>query len=160
MDEPQQPSSRMSTGMWILVLVCTGAIILALTSGAAYTGISNARLSAAKASCGQIESVFLLAEKTAQGSGLRPKAENTDNLLKSYEDTEGAALSEYEKFVLDYMLETFGPSRDFDFAVKRFEDGTGVHTQIYYFPVKGRTNLSNDRYYVTTDGKISENNDL
>ncbi|MDL2254218.1 hypothetical protein LJC49_09185 [Ruminococcaceae bacterium OttesenSCG-928-I18] len=147
-------------GIWILVIVCMGLVIFTLACGAAYTGISSARMTAAKASAGHIESVFFLAEKTAEENGLRPENETADNLLTSYGDSSDSELSDYEQFVLDSMLDTFGPQRDFDFAIKRFEDGSGVHTQIYYFPVKGLTNLNQDRYYLVTDGILTENNSL
>ncbi len=160
MEEQNNPAIRNNTGMWVLVLVCMAAVIFALTSGAAYTGISAARLSAAKASAGQIESVFLLAEVAAAETGLRPEEGTVKNVLKSYEDGSGAVLSEYEQYLLDYMMASFGPQRDFDFSVERYEDGSGVHLQIQFFPVKGRTNTGGDRYYMALDGVITEKNGL
>ena len=160
MADEQKKASQPGIGVWLLVIVSIALVIFTLACGAAYTGISSARLTAAKASAGQIESVFLLAEKEAEINDLRPSDGSFDNMLKSYEDTTSSSLSDYEKFLLDSMLDTFGTGRDFDFAIKRFEDGSGVHTQIYYFPVKGRTNTSQDRYYLVTDGIISENNSL
>ncbi len=160
MEEARGEHGPAGTGLWILVLVCVSAVILALAGGAAYTGISAARLSAAKASAGQIESVFLMAEMAAAGEGLRPEGGSLQNTLKSYEDGTGASLGEYEQYLLDYMLAAFGPQRDFDFSVERYEDGSGVHVKIQFFPVKGYTSPGSDRYYLALDGVITENNGL
>ncbi len=158
MEDTQGQTKTAGTGIWLLVLVCMGVVIACLAGGAAYTGISAARLTAAKASAGQIESVYLLADTLARQQGLRPQADSGERLLKSYEDGENTALTEYENFVLTTMLEVLGPERDFDFAISHFEDGSGPHTQVYYFPFKGQTNLSRDRYYFAVDGTIRESN--
>lgn len=158
MEEQINTTEHKSTGVWVLILVCMGAIILALAGGAAYTGISSARLSAAKASAGQIESVFLLAEMAATSNGLPGAGGSLSQPLKSFEDATGTTLNEYEQFLLDNMLAAFGPKRDFDFSVERLEDGNGVHLQIQYFPIKGRTSPTEDRFYVALDGVITEKN--
>lgn len=152
-DEQQE---KQPIGVWILVIVCSLAIVFTLASGAAYAGVNEARLTAAKASVGQIESVFYLAERTVRDDGHTPPEGSYDNLLKSYDDETDTLLSEYERALLDAMLLYFGAGRDFDFAVTRFEDGSGSHTRVYYFPVKGRTDLGRDPYYMTLDGQLTQ----
>lgn len=140
--------------VWLLILVCTSAVIIALAAGTAHTGISRARLSAAKASLGHIESVYVLADAAAADNSLRPEAGGAESLIRSYENDSSA--SAYEQYVLQVMLEAFGSGRDFDFAVSRFEDASGLHTSILYFPAKGRTNVRKDSYYLMLDGVLVE----
>ncbi len=146
-----------SVGIVTLVFACLLVVTVSLCSGAAYTAIQQARLSAAKASLGQIESVFYLAEAKAAQSGFTAPEGSYDHLLKSYDETGDTPLTQYEKYVLGAMLDTFGPNRDFDFALSRYQDGAGMHTRILYFPVRAHTNTGADRYYMMVDGKISEN---
>lgn len=141
---------------WLLVLACVAAAIIAFSAGTAYTGINQARLVAAKASLGQIESTYLLADRVAADEGLKPPADGVESLIRSYE-SEGKP-SAYEQFVLSAMLDAFGANCDFDFAVSRYEDISGTHTRILYFPARGRTDTQKDRYYTMMDGNIVENN--
>ncbi len=141
---------------WLLILVCAVAVVFALTGGAAYAGIGQARMAAAKASLGQIESTFLMAEQAAAAENLAPPADGVESLLQSYA-SEGE-LNAYEQFTLNAMLDAFGPERDFDFAISRFADAAGIHTSILYFPTKGRTNIQKDRYYSMVDNNVTEHN--
>ena len=147
-----------STGVWVIVLICVAAVIFALCGGAAYSGIQQARLTAAKASIGQIEAVLYLAEERAEQQGLGTSPGSFSSLLKSYDNASVAMLPDYERAVIDDMLGSFGPARDFDFAISRHEDNTGVHTQIYFFPTRGRVDMKTDRYYLLSAGALSENN--
>lgn len=152
----EERTERQPVGIWILVVVCALAVVFTLACGAAYSGIQQARLTAAKASLGQIESVFYLAERMAADDGLRAPGAY-ENVLRSYESSEeGAELSEYEKAVRGYMLDYFGTGREFDFAVTRYGDAGNTHVQVYFFPTRGRTNIGSDRYYVAVDGNIVE----
>lgn len=146
------------TFVWVVALVCVGAIIFALCGGAAYASVQQAKVSAAKASIGHIEAVLLLAEKEAEDSGLGAPPAAFSTLLKSYDSAGAAILPEYERTVLTLMLDSFGVGRDFDFAINRFSDGAGAHTQIYFFPVRGKTNVGTDKYYLLSAGQLTENN--
>lgn len=146
------------TTLWVIALVCVATIIFAICGGAAFASIRQARLTAAQASCGQIEAVLFLAEIKAEQNGLGTRPSTFSDLLKSYDTAAETALSPYERFVLQAMMESFGSHRSFDFAVTRFEDGAGVHTQIYLFPVRGRTDVRRDRYYLMADGLVTEYN--
>lgn len=143
-----------STAVWALILLCVVVVVFTIACGAAYTGVENARLTAAKASLGHIESVFYLAEQRATAQGLTPPEGSYENLLKSYDSADSANLPDYEKFVLNSMLEIFGPARDFDFAVERYQDGAGMKTTIYYYPVKGRTDNKSDPHYILRGGRL------
>ncbi len=157
MRENGSDTKGMSAAVWIIVLVCLSAIIISLAFGTAYAGIQAARTTAAKASLGEIETVFALAEVQAQEAGLTPPAGSYQNLLKSY-DSDTASLTPYERYVLETMLEMFGEQRDFDFAVTRYEDAAGLHTYVYYFPTRGQTDMRTDRYYVMIDNSFEEKN--
>lgn len=157
MQDMEKEKHSWSISVITLVFACLLVVVISFTSGAAYTAIQNARLSAAKASLGQIESVFYLAEIKAGQSGLTPPEGSYDHLLKSYDEAGDTPLTQYEKYVLGAMLDTFGANRDFDFALSRYQDGAGMHTRILYFPVRGYTNTGADRYYMMVDGKIMEN---
>lgn len=154
MQQKNNDNSSFGVGVWVLILLCLIVVVFTFACGAAYTGIQEARHSAAKASLGHIESVFLLAEARAREQGLTPPEGSYENLLKSYDEADSAALPEYEKFVLNAMLESFGPGRDFDFAVERYQDGPGMRTTIYYFPTKGRTNLGSDQHFILSNGQL------
>lgn len=145
------------SAVWITAIVCTAVVIFAICGGAAYTAVQQARLTAAKASIGQIEAVLLLAEEKSLQDGLGPVPEAYENLIKSYDGAAAANLTPYENYILNAMLDSFGPNREFDFAVTRYQDSAGQHLQIYYFPQRGRTDLKIDRYYVMYDGKVSGN---
>lgn len=147
-----------STTIWVIALVCVAAIIFALCGGAAFASIRQARLTAAQASCGHIEAVLALAENRAEQGGLGPRPATYSDLLKSYDTSAGAGLTQYEQFVLQALLEHFGSARTFDFAITRFQDAAGVHTQIYLFPNRGRTDVRRDRYYQMVDGVVTEYN--
>lgn len=148
--------TKSSVVLWVVVLVCVAAVVLTLAFGAAYTGIESARRTAALANLRQIESVLLLAEKSAEEEGLPSPVAGTEKMLKSYDETSWSELHAYERFLLDYMLDFFGPNRDFDFAVSRYRDAAGQHTYIYFFPVRGKNNLSSDKYYLMLDGNLVE----
>lgn len=161
MQNEREETKSPVTGVWVLVMICVAAIIMTLACGAAYSGIQKARMTAAKASLGQIELAFFLAENNAVNEGFTAPSGSMERILRSYEDASEAGAfvySTYEKYVLDTMLDVFAPQRDFDFAIRRFQDGTGTHTQVYYFPVKGRTNTQTDLHYVMTDGLVEEKN--
>lgn len=140
---------------WLVAMVCTAVVVLALCSGAAYTAVQQARLTAAKASIGQIEAVLLLAEEKAERDGLGAPPETYGSMLKSYDGEFKTDLTPYENYVLNAMLDSFGSGRDFDFAVTRYQDGAGIHTQIYFFPSRGKTDTRLDRHYVMLDGKVT-----
>ncbi len=154
----EKEKQGLSKGAMALIFCFLAVVVAALACGGAYTAIQQARLSAAKASLGQIESVFFLAGAKAEESGLAAPAGSFDHLLKSYDEASEASLTPYEKYVLGAMLDNFGTARDFDFALSRYQDGAGMHTRILFFPVRGRTNTATDRYYLMVDGKILENN--
>lgn len=157
MFEHENNSRNLSPGVWLLILFSSSAIIITLAFGAAFTGIQTARQSAAKASLGHIESVLILAEYKASVNGYGNPGVPFSGMLKSYGEAETEALDAYSQFVLDTMLEVFGEERDFDFAVSRYDDGGG-HTIIYFFPVKGKTDLKTDKYYMLTDNIFSWHN--
>lgn len=147
-----------TTWVWVFSMVCMAVIIFAICGGIAYSSIQQARLAAAKASIGHIEAVLLLAEKTAEEEGLGTAPATYSSLLKSYGDSFEPDQTAYEKFVVSAMLQSFGPNRGFDFAITRFQDTAGIHTEVYFFPTKGRTNQKTDRYYLAADGVVTENN--
>lgn len=158
MQKTNTDNEKMPVALWGLALVCIAAIIFSLCGGAAYTAIRQARLSAAKASIGQIEAVLFLAEDNAEKNGYGPAPAIYGNLLKSYDQSSEASLTEYERYVLKAMLESFGTERDFDFAITRFEDSAGIHTQVYFFPYRGHTDMRRSRYYQMTGGQVVEYN--
>lgn len=158
MQDSAQNRRGASNALWLLALVCVAVTVFALCAGAAYSGIRAARFDAARAHIGQIEAVLLLAEKAAEENGLGQPPEVYENLLKSYDDKTEITISAYERYVLDSMIESFGSARGFDFAVTRFADGAGVHTQVYYFPTRGGTDLRSDHYYLLSDGAVLEKN--
>lgn len=148
-----------NTGLWITALILVAVVCFALCGGVAFSSIRQAELSAAKANLGQIEAVLLLAERYAEDNGYGPAPATYENVLRSYDDTTSIAkLTPQEKYVLDAMLEMFGQSRDFDFAITRITDGAGIQTQIYYFPVKGKTDARIDRHYLQIGDTIAEKN--
>lgn len=157
MQETERQPRGLSTGLWLLIVICTGAVALSLACGAAYSGIKSARSTAAKASLGQIESVMLLAEQAAEADGFTPQDGAFTGMLTSYSGS-GQTLTRYEKYLQETMMTVFGSNREFDFAVTRYEDSGGTHTYLYYFPQKGRTDLKNDRYFLLVDGQFSEHN--
>lgn len=143
---------------WVLAMVCMAAIIFSLCGGAAFTAVKDARLSAARASIGQIEAVLLLAEKSAQENNYGAPPAVYQNVLKSYDDGAGVILSDYERYVLKTMLDSFGTARSFDFAITRYQQGNSIYTQVYYFPVRGRTDVRTDRYYLMEGSSVTEKN--
>lgn len=147
-----------ATGIWILAIVSVAIMILSLSGGAAYTAVQKARLSAARANIGHIQTALQLAEMQAEQDGLGPPPQTYENLLKSYNDAKSTPLSPYEKYILAHLLDLFGSNRDFDFAVTRYQDATGAHIQVYYFPVAGRTDVKRDRHFIMTGGVITEKN--
>lgn len=146
--------SNLPVGVWLLILLCAVAVVVAFVGGAAYTGISQARHVAAKASLGQIESVYLMADAAAVGEGLKPAGEGEESLIQTYASS--GSDSAYEQYVRNAMLDAFGAGRDFDFAISRLEDAAGWHTRILYFPVLGRTDTNRDPHYLMLDGDIIE----
>ncbi len=144
--------------LWVLSLVCAAGIIFAVCAGAAHTAVSEASLSAARASIGHIEAVLHLAEKTAEENGYGQASTVYENMLVSYDDDASASLSNHERYVLQTMLESFGEQREFDFAITRYAEGDDDKIQIYYFPVRGRTDVQIDEYYVMQDGQVSRKN--
>lgn len=147
-----------ATTYWILALVCVAVVVFSLCGGAAFAGISQARYAAARAGTGQIEAVLHLAEEQAEKNGLGPRPATFTDLLKSYDLSYDEARTPYERYVLERMLDSFGPARSFDFAITRFEDAQGIHTQIYFFPTRGRTDLRADHYYHLSGGVLYEEN--
>lgn len=139
----------------MLAVLCLAVVIIAICGGIAYTSIQQARFQVARAGIGQVEAVLLLAEKTAEENGMGSPPATFQSLLKSYDSRETISLPAYEKYLLNTMLQILGPQRDFDFAVSRYEDGAGVHTDIYFFPAAGYTDLQRDRYFLLHDGVIS-----
>lgn len=154
----QTNENKRNTGLWVLAIVCVAIIVLSLAGGAAYTAVREAHFSAAKANIGHIEAVMLLAESKAEKDGLGAAPEVYDNVIKSYGDGQAQSLTAYEKYILAFMLDSFGPKRDFDFAVTRYQDASGAYMQVYYFPVAGRTDMKRDRYYVLNGNNVSEKN--
>ncbi|MGD9560392.1 MAG: hypothetical protein AB7V55_07290 [Oscillospiraceae bacterium] len=156
----QEENRRASwpVSVWVAALLCVSIVIFTLCSGAAYASVRQANMTAAKASIGQVEAVLNLAQCKAEADGLGAPATSFSTLIKSYDEAGAAVLPEYERYVLSAMLESFGPARDFDFAFSRFEDGAGVHTQVYFFPTRGKTDIKADRYYLFSAGVLSENN--
>lgn len=144
--------------LWVLSMVCVAVVCFALSAGAAYSHVREARLSAARASVGQIEATLLLAERYAEENGYGPPPAAYDNVLRSYDTSSNNQLTPQEQYVLSAMLEMFGARRDFDFAVSRVADGSATQTQIYYFPVKGKTDARFDRHYQKIGGKVAEIN--
>ncbi|MDL2293857.1 hypothetical protein LJC60_04415 [Ruminococcaceae bacterium OttesenSCG-928-D13] len=158
MRENREEKRTIGMGLWVLSMVCVAVVCFALFGGVAYSGIRQAQLSAATASLGQIESTLLLAERYAEDNGYGAAPRAYDNVLRSYDDSSYTGLTPQEKFVLDTMLDSFGQSRNFDFAITRVEDSSGVQTQIYFFPVKGRTDARRDHHYLLSGGKVLEKN--
>ncbi len=158
MHQTENDKRALSVGLWLAALVCLAAVIFALCGGVAFSAIRESRLAAAKAGIGQIEAVLYLAERTAELNGLGPAPTEYGDMLKSYDQASQIELGDYEKYVLTAMLATFGPARDFDFGVVRQRDVSGVQLQVFYFPVKGRTDVSKDRYYSMRGGQVVEVN--
>lgn len=131
----------------LLVGLCLFVIVLVVCAGAAYTGIQKAKDQAASAHVGYIEAVLLLAERQAADQGLGEAPAVYENMLQSYDNGGNIPMTTYERSVLQAMLERMGTHRDFDFAITRYEDGFGIHTVIYYFPTRGRTDMRRDAYY-------------
>lgn len=147
-----------NTALWVTSLVAVAIIVFAICGGAAYTAVGQARLSAARASIGHIEAVLLMSEMRAEKDGLGEPPPAYQNLIKSYDDSSSVIPTSYEKYILTTMNESFGPGRDFDFAVTRYQDSGGSHVQVYYFPNAGRTDMRRDRYYLLTGGVVTEHN--
>lgn len=158
MSENREEKKKIGVGIWILSMVCVAVVCFALFGGAAYASIRQAAFSAAKASLGQIEATLLLAERHAEDNGYGPPPAVYANVLRSYDDSSYTNLTPQEKFVLDSMLDSFGQSRSFDFAITRVADSAGVQTQIYFFPVKGRTDARRDHHYLLSGGRVTEKN--
>lgn len=151
-------NEKKSPLLYLFIMAAVAIILFVLCGGAAYTAVKSARLSAARASIGHVEAVLLLAEVRAEQDGLGPPPETYQNLIKSYDDGTGASLTPYENYILAAMLDTFGSARDFDFAVTRYQDGAGLHTQVYFFPYLGQTDMKRSRYYLLQGSTVSENN--
>lgn len=147
-----QRGGNLPLSVWLLIVLAVIAVVTAFAAGAAYTGISQARTVAARASLGQIESTYNLAGRAAADEGLKPEGDGEETLIQSYGS--GGEQSAYEAYVLSAMLDAFGPDRDFDFAVSRYEDLAGTHTRILFFPVLGRTDMGSDPFYVSMDGQL------
>ncbi len=152
--QQKRRGSNISTGIWLLIIVCVIVVMFTLACGAAYTGISKAQTAAVKASLGHIESTLYLAETKAQMEELVVPAGSYKDLLKSYSESEAVALPAYERYVLETMLDIFGPDRDFDFAIERYQDSDEMKTTIYFFPEKGKTNIDKDRHYIMSNGQL------
>lgn len=152
----EKESHNLPASVWLIIIICLAIVIFSITSGASYSGIQEARLSAAKASLGQIESTFLLAEHTAADENLKSTGADADNIIQSYDSS--VEMSQYDQYILNAMQDSFGADRDFDFAVSRYEDSAGVHIRVLYFPVRGQTDTRRDRYYLMIDGAVNQNN--
>lgn len=152
----EKENHNLPMSVWIIIIVCLAIVILSITAGASYSGIQEARFAAAKASLGQIESTFLLAEKEAEDEGLKATGDETDSIIQSYDST--AEMSQYDQYILNAMLDVFGSERGFDFAVSRYEDSAGTHIRILYFPVRGQTDTQGNEYYLMIDGAVNQNN--
>ena len=122
-------------------------MVFALCAGAAYSAVQEAQFAAAKAGIGQIEATLFLAEKKAEADGMGAPPDAYTHMLRSYGAGAEESLNAYEKYVLNALLDSFGPNRGFDFAVTRYKDASGEHIEVYFFPVRGQTNTNNDRYY-------------
>lgn len=158
METTEKQKQTPPTTVWVAAIICISVVIFSVCAGASFAGINEARLSAANASCGHIEAVMYLAEAEAEKNGLGPRPNAFSDLLRSDDASRGASLTPYERFVLNAMLESFGENRNFDFAVTRFEDSSGVHSQIYFFPNLGRTSSQTDRYFLMNAGVVNEYN--
>lgn len=156
MHEEHREHRNLPVSIWLLILACVIVVILSLSAGAANTGIRQAQMEAAKASLGQIETTYFYAQYVAENEGLSPSSDTSENLIQSYGDT--AKLGKYERYILNAMLESFGAGRSFDFAISQYEDDSGTHTRVLFFPVKGRTDTFSDHYYMMMDGSVVENN--
>ncbi len=152
MTEDQSTHHRSQTGVWLVSFLCMGLIILALCSGAAYSGISAANDQIALAYLEQIESVYYLAQERAKHSELTPSPSENDITLYSYEHPDTDVLSDYSLFLLQDMLNTMGSDRTYDFSIHSYEDTDGAHLEISYFPTKGLENPENHAHYVLQNG--------
>lgn len=150
-------ADKKSPFLYVIITCLVAAIFFAILGGAAHTAVKAARFSAAKASIGHVEAVLLLAEVKAQQDGLGPPPETYPNVIKSYGDGTNAALTMYENYILEAMLTAFGPLRDFDFAVSRYQDGAQIYTQVYYFPNIGQTDTKRHLYYLLKNNVVTEN---
>ncbi len=144
------------TGVLIVVFICVGLVILAVCSGAAYSGIFAANKRTAEVRLEHIESVFLLAETVAQANEVQPSASDEELYIRSYEHPDNGGLSEYERFVLNEMNNHFGAQRDFDFTVRRYEDADGSHLEISYFPVRDVENPESFSHFISMNGVVYE----
>ncbi len=143
-------------GIWLVSFICMGLVLLALCSGAAYSGIMAANETTALARLEHIESVFLLAEARAAADGLEPAASDEDIYLRSYEHPDNSAGSVYENFLLNEMLEILGNDRSFDFSVHSYTDSDGNHLELAYFPTRNADNPENHAHYLLENGVFSK----
>ena len=159
LNRDKQEGKVIAAGTWILILISVVLLVGVLCAGVAYTEIKNAKVSAAKANLGQIESVFLMAEMQAKQAGLAvPENGVLENMLKSYSNTGGKTLTPYEQYIQDTMMDYFGNNRSFDFAISRYQDSGGIHIIVYYFPIKGKNDTKNDQYFLVSNGEFSTHN--
>lgn len=140
--------------IWLAVVACAALIVVAFSLGASYTAISQAQQATARARLGQLDALLALAENDAIQAGLEPPAIPFRSMAASFGENT-AANSEYEQHVMEYMLRRLGEGRDFDFAIQRYEDSTGLHTYLYFFPQRGQTDMRMDPYFMARDGVFS-----
>lgn len=144
-----------NTMLWVLGVVCLSALLMVVLFGGAHTRANAQRNEVIAQRLYDVERALVAAESQARAEGLVGANDRIVHLLKS--DERGAEeLTDYERYVLDAMIDFFGPERDFDFMVSRFIDETGEHTYLYYFPVRGKTDIYGDRYFISKDGKYEE----
>lgn len=154
-----EKNKGMSTSTWILLLLAAIVVTATISFGIAYSTINDAKITAAKTSIGQIEAVFNMAQMAAEQENLKvPENGIIDNTIKSYHSGTGQPLSPYEQYIIDKMMDYFGENRDFDFAISRYQDVSGVNTIIYYFPMRGKTDAKVDKYYLLEKGAFSVHN--
>ncbi len=159
MDKERREDKGIAVGTWILIVFSAVLLVGVLCAGVAYSEIRNAKISAAKANLGQIESVFLMAEMQAKQAGLSvPENGIMEGVIKSYSNTGGKTLTPYEQYIQDAMMDYFGNNSSFDFAVSRYQDSGGIHTIVYFFPVKGKNDTKIDQYFLVSNGEFSVHN--
>ncbi len=157
MPEEHISKGHSNTGIWLVSFVCMALVIIALSSGAAYSGISVANEQTAQAHLNYIESTFLLAEATAMADDMEMPPSEEALQIYSYDHPNNTALSEYTRFIRSEMIDHFGANRNFDFSVHRYEDSDGMHLEVSYFPVRDLSNPELYPYYSSIDGVFVKN---
>lgn len=150
--------SKTAVSSWVLIVVSSFVVVLAMLGGAAYAAGRKAGLQAAQANISRIALALTNAEQAAVHAGFVQPAGSYSHWLRSYTVAEAAELSDFEQAVLADMFAQFGDERSFDFAVTKYENNAGGILHIYYFPVAGRTDVRYDHYYTANGNLVTEVN--